>query len=120
MAKILVCDDSDFMRNKIVQLLKDANHEIVGEAKNGNEALTKYVSLKPDLVTMDLLMKPDGITAIKKIKEVNPSVKILIISILEGNQAEVVEGIQKGAQGYVGKPIKQETLLGEVKRVLGE
>ncbi len=118
MAKILICDDSDFMRQTIKDILESGKHEVIGEAKDGDEAVTKFLSHKPDLATMDILMKPDGLEAIKRIKEIDRSAKIVIVSILEGSQAEIVESIRFGAQGYVGKPIKRETLLGEVKRVL--
>jgi len=118
MAKILVCDDSDFMRNKIAEVLKEDGHEIVGEAKDGKEVVEQVKKIKPDLVTMDILMKPDGVQAIKDIKKTSPATKILIISILEDQQAEIVEGIRLGADGYIGKPINAESLRNEARRIL--
>jgi len=120
MAKILVCDDSDFMRNKIAEVLKEDGHEIVGEAKDGKEVVEQVKKIKPDLVTMDILMKPDGVQAIKDIKKISSTAKILIISILEDQQAEIIEGIRLGADGYVGKPINAESLKNEVKRISGK
>ena len=118
MARILVCDDSDFMRDSIREMLKEGKHEVVGEAKNGDEAYAKYTKLKPDLVTMDILMKPNGVEATRKIREYDPSAKVIIASVLNGQQAEIVEAIKLGASGYVTKPIQKESLLSEVKRVL--
>ncbi|MFH1791456.1 MAG: response regulator [Candidatus Omnitrophota bacterium] len=119
MARILVCDDSEFMRERIREILKDNKHEIVGEAENGDDAAGKYAELKPELVTMDILMKPDGLGAIRKILALNKTARIIIISVLEDNQEEVIEGIRAGALGYVTKPVSPEALIAEVKRVLG-
>ncbi|MDP6686174.1 MAG: response regulator [Candidatus Omnitrophota bacterium] len=120
MARILISDDSDFMRETIKGILSEAKHEILGEAKNGDEAIEKFTLLKPDLVTMDILMRPGGIKAIKKIREMDPKASILVISVLEDSQADIVEAIRLGANGYVGKPIKKEVLISEVKRVLNK
>ena len=56
MARILIVDDAKFMRITLTNILKNANHEIVGEAENGREAVRLYRELKPDLVTMDITM----------------------------------------------------------------
>ncbi len=118
MARILICDDSDFARRRLREQLEEAGHEVAGIAENGDIAVEKYVSLKPDLVTMDMIMRPGGVLAIKRIKEKDPQAKIIVISIMEENQAEIIEAIRAGAQGYGGKPIKKEVLLGEIDRVL--
>ena len=81
MAKILICDDAVFMRMTIREALKNAGHEIIGEAENGEEALKLYKKLKPDLVTMDLLMKTSGVDSIKNIKKTDPKAKIVIVSV---------------------------------------
>jgi two-component system chemotaxis response regulator CheY len=118
MARILICDDSDFIRSTIREMLTAGGHEVVGEAKNGDEAAEKYTQLKPDLVTMDILMKPSGVEGVRTIKSKDPSARIIIITVLDGRQSEIVEAIQLGANGYIPKPIRQESLLKEVKRVL--
>ena len=64
-------------------------------------------------------MKVSGMEAVKKIKAADPSAKIIIVSIIEGKQAEIVEAIRLGVSGYIGKPINREALLREVTRVLG-
>jgi two-component system chemotaxis response regulator CheY len=62
--RVLVVDDSGFMRKRIVEELKAQGHSVVGEAKGGNEAVELYRTLRPDLVTMDITMRDkDGITA---------------------------------------------------------
>ena len=120
MARILICDDSVFMRMTIQETLKSAGHEIVGEAEGPDEAIQMFRDLKPDLITMDLLMKKPGKNAIKEIKEIDPNARIIIVSVLAEQEAEVVEAVRLGAQGIVTKPIKREVLVSEVDRVLKE
>lgn len=120
MAKILICDDAVFMRMTIREALEGAGHEIIGEAENAEEAFVMYKKHKPDLVTMDLLMKDSGVTGVKKIKEIDPNAKIIIVSVLNEQESEVVEAIRAGAAGIVAKPIKRDVLETEVKRVLGK
>lgn len=119
MAKILICDDSDFAIRRIAEILKEGGHNVVGEAKDGLEVVDKFRQLKPDIVTMDIIMQIDGIKAIKEIMGVDPKAKIIVISLLEDQQREIVEAIRSGAKGYAGKPIRKEVLLAEVDRVLG-
>jgi len=120
MAKILVCDDAVFMRMTIREALEKAGHEVVAEAESADEVPKLYKKHKPDLVTMDLLMKTPGVEGVKSIKELDPNAKIVIITVLNEQEAEVVEAIRAGAQGIVSKPVNREVLLAEVKRVLGE
>ncbi len=118
MAEILICEDSDFMRERIISVVKSGNHEIIDTAKDGEEAVLKYESKNPELVLMDIIMRPDGVGAIKRIKDIDSKAKIIIVSVLEGSQKEIIAGIRNGAQGYVSKPIKRDVLLGEINRVL--
>jgi len=118
MARILICDDAVFMRMTIKDILEKAGHEIVGEVDNGNDAVSVYQKTNPDLVTMDILMKTSGVSAVKKIKEIDPDARIIIVSVLNEQEGEVVEAVRSGALGIVTKPIKRESLIAEVKRVL--
>lgn len=118
MAKILVCDDALFMRMTIKDTLEAAGHHVVGEAKNVKESIKLFKELKPDLVTMDMLMDRSGTEAIKNIIKVNPKAKIVIVSVLNNQESEVVDAVKHGAQGLVTKPIKRESLVAEVERVL--
>lgn len=120
MARILVCDDSKLLRKEISDILKKDNHEVVDEASNGDEAYKKFVKLKPDIVTMDMLMEPDGHTAVKKIIKNFPSAKIIIITSLLDGKGQVAETVRLGGKGFVPKPVEEEVLLKEVRRVLSE
>ncbi len=118
MATILVCDDSSFMRMTIAEALQKAGHVVVGQAQDGDEAVSAYRKLKPDLVTMDILMRVPGVSAIQRIREEDPKAKIVVVSVLNEQEAEIVDAVRKGALGIVTKPIKRETLVSEVNRVL--
>ncbi|MDG6251267.1 response regulator, partial [Methanocalculus sp.] len=77
MGRILIVDDTLFMRTLLKNILFSGGHEIVGEAGDGAEAVEKYQALKPDLVTMDVVMpKMNGIEALKEIKKFDPGAKV--------------------------------------------
>jgi two-component system chemotaxis response regulator CheY len=116
---VLVCDDAIFMRTMISDILAQAGFEVVGEAETGAQAVEKYRQLKPDLVTMDIVM-PDmgGIDAVREIVKNDPDAKILMCSAM-GQQALVVEAIQAGAKDFVVKPFQPSRVLEAVQRVLG-
>lgn len=92
MARVLVVDDAAFMRMLVKKILTQAGHQVVGgEASNGKEAVEKYKQLKPDLVTMDIVMpEMDGITAVKEIMKIDPNAKIIMITAV-GQEAKVME-----------------------------
>jgi two-component system chemotaxis response regulator CheY len=115
---VLVCDDAIFMRTMISDILSQAGFDVVGEAESGVQAVEKYRQLKPDLVTMDIVM-PDmgGIEAVREICKSDPDAKILMCSAM-GQQALVVEAIQAGAKDFVVKPFQPSRVLEAVQRVL--
>ena len=116
---VLVCDDAVFMRTMVSDILQQAGYEVVGEAGTGAQAVEKYKDLKPDLVTMDIVM-PDmgGIDAVREICKHDPNAKILMCSAM-GQQALVVEAIQAGAKDFVVKPFQPSRVLEAVRRVIG-
>ena len=116
---VLICDDAIFMRTMVGDILSQAGFEVVGEAETGVQAVEKYKQLRPDLVTMDIVM-PDmgGIDAVREICKHDPAAKILMCSAM-GQQALVVEAIQAGAKDFVVKPFQPSRVLEAVQRVLG-
>jgi len=116
---VLVCDDASFMRTMITDILTEAGFEIVGEAKNGVQAVEKYNELKPDLVTMDVVM-PDknGIDAVRDIIKSDPTAKILMCSAM-GQQALMADAIQAGAKDFVVKPFEPSRVLEAMNRIIG-
>lgn len=116
--KILIVDDAAFIRLTLKNILVKAGYEVVGEAENGDEAIAKYQTLKPDLITMDIVMLgKDGIQTIKELFTIEPQAKVIMVSAM-GQQALIVDAIQAGAKGFVLKPFSEEAVLEEVKRVL--
>ena len=84
MTKILVVDDHDLVRMGIVRMLADIDgYQVVGDAKSGEEAVTKARILKPDVVLMDVKMPGmGGLEATKKLLTVNPVIKIIAVTVL--------------------------------------
>lgn len=102
--RVLLVDDHGVVRQGMkLYLATDSSIEVVGEAKNGQEALTQVEKLEPDVVIMDLLMPVmDGISAIREIKKRFPEVEIVAVtSVLEDKK--VVDAVQAGAMGYLLK-----------------
>lgn len=115
---VLIVDDSKFMRNIIIKILKKSNIGIAGEASNGKEAVLKYKELRPDVVTMDLTMKEmTGIEAVTEIIKVDPKAKIIVCSAM-GQQEIIKEAIEAGARGFVIKPFDEEDLVNEINKAL--
>ena len=118
MARILIVDDASFMRGSLKYILENAGHEIVGMAPDGRKALEQYKNLKPDVVTMDILMKGmEGLQALELIKKENPEGKVIMVTAL-GQEEKQEEARRLGASGYIRKPFKQVEIVDEVKRVL--
>jgi two-component system chemotaxis response regulator CheY len=117
-ARILIVDDAKFMRLTLTNILKKANHEIVGEADNGRTAVKMYHEFKPDLVTMDVTMpEMSGIEAVKEIRSEFPDAKIIMCSAM-GQQRMVVEAIEIGAKDFIVKPFDESRVLDAINRVL--
>jgi two-component system chemotaxis response regulator CheY len=121
MAKIMIVDDALFMRQLIAKFLIAEGFEICAEASSAKEAVEKYKQLKPDLVTMDIVMpmmeELDGIGAVREIVKFDPNAKILICSVM-GQQSLVVEAIRAGAKDFVTKPVQPVRLIEAVKNAL--
>ena len=118
MPRVLVVDDAQFMRMMLKDILTKNGFAVVGEAKNGAEALEKYKELKPDLVTLDITMpEVDGITALKNIKEFDPSAKAVMCSAM-GQQVMVIESIQAGAKDFIVKPFQADRVIEAVRKAI--
>jgi len=116
---VLVCDDAVFMRTMIGDILTQAGLEVVGEADSGAQAVERYRTLRPDLVTMDIIMpEMGGIEAVRAITEFDPQARVLMCSAM-GQQSLVAEAIQAGAKDFVVKPFQPSRVLEAVQRVLG-
>ena len=108
--RILVVDDSSMMRKLLGKVLKPPGHQIVGEAKNGLEALELYKALQPDLVTMDITMDGmDGLSAAREILRYDSAARILFLSNLDEEKYRGdVEQLR--AIGFINKHKSEEVL----------
>ena len=110
--KILIVDDSTFFRRRIKQILEeDSELEVVGEAKNGKEALTLVASLRPDVVTMDIDMPVmDGISAVKRIMASNPVPIIMFSSLTQEGAQSTLDALDAGALDFLPKKFEDIAL----------
>lgn len=116
--RVLIVDDAIFMRMKLKDILEKNGFEVVAEAQNGVEAVEKYNSEKPDLVTMDITMpEMDGVAALKAIKQIDPSAKVIMCSAM-GQQTMVMDAIQAGAVDFIVKPFDNDRVLQSLKKAI--
>jgi len=118
--RILIVEDAIYMREMLVEMLgaEREEYEVVGFAVNGKEAVEKYKELKPDLVTMDLVMEEmDGIQAMREIKMYDPNALILVITAL-GTPEQRNEALEAGADEYLWKPFTVKNLSDLLKKLL--
>jgi DNA-binding NarL/FixJ family response regulator len=109
--RILIADDHALFRDGLRSLLVAEGHEIVGEAKNGREAVELARQLKPDLVLMDVQMPElDGIAATRAISAEMPELKIVMLTASE-EEAKLFDAIKSGAQGYLLKNLEADTFF---------
>lgn len=119
MARVLICDDSMFMRMMIKKVLLDQGHAVVAEAENGVQAVRQYKLHKPDLTTMDITMPVmEGIQAVQKICEEDPNAKIIMVTAI-GQKAIMTEAIEAGASGFLIKPFEPSQVRQTIMDVLG-
>ncbi len=115
--RVLIVDDAVFMRDMIKDIFSGGDFEIVGEAVHGVEAVDKYKELKPDLVTMDIVMPfKSGIEATKEILAFDDKATIIMCSAL-GQESLVMEALDAGAKNFIVKPFKADDVLAVVKKV---
>lgn len=118
MATILIVDNASFMRSSLKYIMEMAGHKVIGMASNGKEAIVEYKKLHPDIVTMDIIMEDlNGIEALKVIRELNPSAKVIMVSALGQGEKEE-EAKKSGASGYIIKPFNIDEITKEVDRVV--
>ena len=117
--RVLIVDDALYMRSMIRDILTNSGrYDVVGEAANGREAVERFGELRPQLVTMDIVMPElDGIEATREILARHPAACIVMCSAL-GQEALVIESIAAGAKDFIVKPFTPEKVLRVVENVL--
>lgn len=122
MIQVLIADDHHVVRRGLLFFLKTQKDiEVIGEAKNGAEAVQLVEQLQPDIVLMDLVMpEMDGIQATKKIKSKWPKVQVLMLTSFS-DKDHVLPALEAGAAGYQLKDIEPDELVNSIRQVmLGE
>jgi two-component system chemotaxis response regulator CheB len=111
-SRILVADDSTFMRRLLTQALRDAGFEVVGQAADGDEALALYRELRPDAMTLDLAMPGmDGIGVLRALRGERSSLPVVVVSAFSpAHGARAVDALAEGAFDLVAKPAFGEPL----------
>lgn len=118
MKKLLIVDDASVVRLMIRKVLKESDYTVVGEAKNGKEALEKYKDLNPDVVTMDLVMPVvDGIQATSDIVSFDKDAKVIIVSGIDQREM-LMRAIEAGASSYIVKPFEADRVIATLNEVL--
>ena len=106
------------MRTLLGRILERGGFEVVGEAETGTEAVEKYKTLRPDVVTMDIVMRDlGGIDAVRQIKQFDARARILMCSAL-AQPSLVAEAMAAGASDFVMKPFQASHLLEALQHVL--
>jgi two-component system chemotaxis response regulator CheY len=119
MKRVLVVDDTVFMRQTLKNFLGRNGYEVVGEAEDGADAIEKYKELQPDAVTMDITMpRMNGIDAVKNIVEYDKKAKIIMISAM-GQEDMVKQSIIMGAKSFIVKPFKEEQIISVFHKLIG-
>ena len=117
--RVLLADDHALFRRGVASLLTaESGFELVGEASDGRQAVEMARELMPDVILMDVSMPVmDGLEATRRIKEEFPYVKIVILTVLEGERS-LFTAVKSGAQGYLLKNIEPQALFGTLRGVV--
>lgn len=117
--RVLIVDDSMYMRTMINEALLTAGYDVIGQAANGETAIDMALELKPDLITLDNIL-PDMIgTDILKVLKVDEKIasKVIMISAV-GQESVIQEGMKLGASDYIVKPFTSESLIEAINKVM--
>jgi len=117
MKTVLIVDDSSIMRRIMKNILTKNGYEVVGEASDGKTGVRKYKELRPDIVTMDVIMdEMDGLEALSRIMGENPDASVVMVSSM-GQEVMVRDAIVLGAKNYLLKPFEEQQVIDALKKL---
>jgi two-component system chemotaxis response regulator CheY len=118
--RVLIADDAAFMREMLRDILTDGGYEVVGEAADGNEAVSAFAKHNPDLVTLDIVMpRKSGLEALREIIANHPGACVVMCSAL-GQEALVMEALEAGARDFIVKPFKPDHVIEVAQKALAK
>lgn len=114
--RVLIVDDSAFMRNLLKRQIIEVGADVVGEAENGQDAVVKYEALKPNIVFMDIMMPGvNGLDALKQIITKDSNAKIVMCTSV-GQEKVIGESVEAGASDFIVKPFTKEDVAAIIKK----
>ena len=115
--RLLVVDDAMIIREMIKDFAPKAGWSVAGEAADGEEAIRQYKEVKPDGVTLDLVMPGyGGLHALKGIMQIDPGARVLVVSAID--QTDILkEALNHGAADFVVKPFAEERLTSALRKM---
>ena len=114
----LVVDDSPYIQKELTKILEKHGCEIVGTASNGLEAVKRYKELKPDFVTLDLVMpQMGGLQTLVLLKKIDLQALVIMVSSMSGKD-KIVECARAGASHYILKPFDEEKVVEILNKVV--
>ena len=118
--KILIADDTNFMRQMLKSALDPEKYQIVGEALTGEQAVEQYKEKQPDLLILDINMpKMNGIDALTEVMKIDPKANVIMCSD-QKYENMIVLALKKGAKDFVVKPFTSTDVVLAVRKVFGE
>ena len=119
MKSVLIVDDSIAVARQLEKIINnDDEFEVVGQGRNGAEAIKLCQQLKPEIVCMDMNMPVmDGLTALRNLMQLTPDLKVIMVTSLGGVGDKFTEALRLGAKDVISKPFEKENVLEMLKRL---
>ena len=118
MARVLIVDDSIYIRALVRRVLERAGHDVVGEAATGTEALEIFANTQPDLAIVDIVMpERNGIEVVKTLRSIVPNARLIVHSVY-AHEEKVKEALRAGANRYLVKSSECDRLVTAVEEAL--
>ncbi len=114
---VLVVDDARIIRKLLGKYLNETDYEIIGEAEDGEEAISMYTDLKPDYVTLDIIMpKMNGLEVLKRIKTFDPKAQVIVITAMSQDSL-AQKAMNLGAIAIIKKPFSKQEIMGVFNQI---
>ncbi len=116
--RAMVVDDSPYIQKELVKILEKHGFQVVATASNGLEAVKKYKELRPDLVTLDLVMpQMGGLQTLILLRKIDPQARVVMVSSMSSRE-KIMECAKAGARYYILKPFEEEKVVEVLNKVM--